>query len=136
MFEITKKIAKCFRESGVPYEVEDKDGQSAVVVEISGVYVAGSKAKFISVDDENDVAVVVEDFLKLSDTQRANIYPMLNELNGMFRYVRFRMDESGKLIADYDFPSCSANLPAQAFELFLTFMDILDDAAKHILRNK
>lgn len=136
MFKATKKIADYFKQAGVPYAVEDGREESAVVAEISGVYVGGSKARFVSCDDENDVTVTVRDFISLSETQRANIYQTLNELNGMFRYLRFRMDKDGHLLAEYDLPTSSANIAEQAFELFLTIMDVLDDAAKVILRNK
>ena len=136
MFKATKKIADYFKQAGVPYSVEDGRDESAVVAEISGVYVGGSKARFVSCDDENDVTVTVTDFITLSDSQRARIYETLNELNGMFRYLRFRMDKGGHLIAEYDIPTSSANIAEQAFELFLTIMDVLDDAAKVILRNK
>lgn len=136
MFHVTKEICKVFRESSAPYDVEKKNGTSAVVADIPGAYVDGAKIRFISEEEGNDITAVVSGIAKLTDKQREQIYVTLNKLNSSFRYLRFRLDEKGEVIAEYDFPACSENVAEQAFEVYLTTMEMLDDVAKMILSAK
>ena len=136
MFNVTKEICKVFRESGAPYDVEKKDGLSVVVADIPGVLVEGAKIRFIAEEEGSDITAVVSNFVKLNDKRREQIYVLLNKLNSSFRYLRFRLDDKGEVIAEYDFPATSANVAEQAFEIYLTTMEVLDDAAKVILSVK
>ena len=86
--------------------------------------------RFISVDEDNDVKVLTEDFVKFPTSARDRAYRILNTLNRKYKYVKFTMDErDGGISAQYDFPLRLADheVGPVAVELALRFAKIVDD---------
>ncbi|MBQ2990735.1 MAG: YbjN domain-containing protein [Clostridia bacterium] len=85
--------------------------------------------KFISRDDDNDVAVRIMGLVnEIPKDKRSTALEICNGLNSKFRYLKFCVDNDGDFSVEYDFPvKTSDELVGKfAVETFLRIIKILD----------
>lgn len=91
------------------------------------------KIRFISKDDDNDVAVRVFSLVSVPTDKRAAFADLVNKLNCEFRFVKFVCDDDGDVNVEYDFLETSD--PAQcAYEITVRFSQIIDEAYPRMMK--
>ena len=135
MFKMTQLIYETLKQDdGLKVFTDESDTSSSVWLQF-GIKNGGSyKIKFISTDNDNDVAVRVFALLSVDDSQRDKLLPAINELNSKYRFVRFWVDEDGDVNIGYDYPMHCPNPASSARELIIRIVKIVDDAYPLLMR--
>ena len=134
MFKMTQIIYDALQEAGLKVFVDELERSSAVWAQF-GIENGGSyKIRFISTDDDNDVAVRVFGILKADETNRHKLLPVLNALNAKYRYVKFIMDGDGDVNLEYDYLLNCPDPSASAPEIIARFVKIIDEAYPDLMR--
>lgn len=92
------------------------------------------RIRFISRDDDNDVAVRVFALLHVEENMQSKVLPVINDLNCRFRYVKFSMDKDGDVNLDYDYLVRDPNPAVSAREILIRITDIVDKAYPEFMR--
>jgi len=131
----TMAIQKAFDEKNIKYRV-NQVGEDASVVEAGFALDNGPNVivRFISRDNDNDVAVRVFDLLKVAEEQRPAVRKTINELNIEFRYLKFVMHESGSVHVENDMYVRTENVGEVATEMFIRYMQILKQAYPKLMK--
>lgn len=131
----TMAIQKAFDEKNIKYRV-NQVGEDASVVEAGFGLENGPNVivRFISRDNDNDVAVRVFDLIKVAEEQRAAMRQTINELNIEFRYLKFVMHESGSVHVENDMYVRTENVGEIATEIFIRYMQILKQAYPKLMK--
>lgn len=131
IFKATNLIAEAFEREQLKFRVEDLGAIS--VVEAGFVVPAGPQVvvRFISRDDDNDVAVRVYGLVnEVPNEKRSGVLEVCNNLNAKIRYYKFYLDpEDGNVNLEADLPvrvddSCVGEC---CVEMFLRSVKILKD---------
>lgn len=127
-FNATNLIAKTFEEREVKFHVVNMHGHEEV---LAGFHVDnGPKAimKFISRDNDNDVAVRIFGLVNAPKEKRGRVMEACNMLNRKIRFMKFYVDTDGDINVEYDFPVHASDdcIGEMAFEIFVRTMQILD----------
>ena len=131
----TELISKTFDEHDVKYRVTEVGDAS--MVEAAFEVEAGPEAvvRFISNDEDNDVAVRIFGLLhKIPQAKRVDVMEACNTLSAKIRFFKFYLDSNSNVNAEADLPvrTDDACLGECCFELFVRIMSILDNEY-HIL---
>ena len=118
-----------FEEHEVKFHVINMHGQEEVLAGFSVDNGPKVIMKFISRDNDNDVAARI--FGLVSNTPREKhprVLETCNILNRKIRYMKFYLDNDGDINVEYDFPVKSSDecIGEMAFEIFIRTMQILD----------
>ncbi len=124
----TRAIQQVFDEREVKYRIKEVGDTSAVEAGFSIKNGPGVIVRFISPDDDNDVAIRALQLLKVTDSKRDSILAAINQLNDQYRYVKFVMDKDNDVNVEYDLCLCTEDVGEICFEIFARFMQILDEA--------
>ncbi len=127
--KVTDLIAEAFDEKDVKYRIEEKEDFS--VVEAGFEVEAGPAllVRFISKDDDNDVAIRVFGVVhRIPEAKKETILQACNSLNKDIRFVKFLLAEDGSVNLEADLPisveeSCIGEC---CFEYLVRIMNILD----------
>lgn len=135
MFQATQKIydALSASEGFKVYTEERPEGSEAWLqfpVKNGGAY----RIRFISRDDDNDVAVRVYSLLSLDEEQSARILPVINKLNNDYRYVKFVLDKDNDVNIEYDYPMACSNPAESVREIVIRIVKIIDDTYPELMR--
>jgi hypothetical protein len=84
--------------------------------------------RYISRDDDNDVAVRVFDLVKVKEEQHDVVIRALNQLNRDYRFVRFYLHSSGSVHVACDMYVCTDNVGEMAVEMFTRFRQVIKQA--------
>lgn len=134
MFAATKRIYNALKaKEGLKVFTEENEKSSEVWLQFPVKNGGNYRIKFISTDDDNDVAVRVFGLLRVDDTQKAKILEALNALNVKYRYVKFCCDNDGDVNIEYDYPVRSENPENSAEEIVIRFVKIIDDAYPQLM---
>ena len=134
MFAATKRIYNALKaKEGLKVFTEENEKSSEVWLQFPVKNGGNYRIKFISTDDDNDVAVRVFGLLRVDDTQKAKILETLNALNVKYRYVKFCCDNDGDVNIEYDYPVRSENPENSAEEIVIRFVKIIDDAYPQLM---
>ena len=134
MFAATKRIYDKLRAmEGLKVFTEENEKSSEVWLQFPVKNGGNYRIKFISTDNDNDVAVRVFGLLRVDDTQKAKILEALNALNVKYRYVKFCCDNDGDVNIEYDYPVRSENPENSAEEIVIRFVKIIDDAYPQLM---
>lgn len=134
MFAATKRIYSALKaKEGLKVFTEENEKSSEVWLQFPVKNGGNYRIKFISTDDDNDVAVRVFGLLRVDDTQKAKILEALNALNVKYRYVKFCCDNDGDVNIEYDYPVRSENPENSAEEIVIRFVKIIDDAYPQLM---
>ena len=134
MFAATKRIYSAVKaKEGLKVFTEENEKSSEVWLQFPVKNGGNYRIKFISTDNDNDVAVRVFGLLRVDDTQKAKILEALNALNVKYRYVKFCCDNDGDVNIEYDYPVRSENPENSAEEIVIRFVKIIDDAYPQLM---
>ena len=134
MFAATKRIYNALKaKEGLKVFTEENEKSSEVWLQFPVKNGGNYRIKFISTDNDNDVAVRVFGLLRVDDTQKAKILEALNALNIKYRYVKFCCDNDGDVNIEYDYPVRSENPENSAEEIVIRFVKIIDDAYPQLM---
>ena len=134
VYQATKKIARAFDEAGLKHDIIEASGSSAVKAGFRGENVEGVMVHFISSDDDNDVKVVVLNFLKVPAAKRGKVLEVCNNLNYTYRYAKFLLDNDSDVRVEYDLPLRNTDPGNICVEIMIRFMKILDDAYPEFMK--
>lgn len=135
MFKATQKIYDALNgRSGLKVFTEESEKSSEVWLQF-GIKNGGSyRIKFISVDDDNDVALRVYGLIRTDEEHHFQILEALNTLNNKYRYVKFCCDKDGDVNIEFDFPVNCPDPSASAYELVARIVNIVDEAYPVLMR--
>lgn len=128
MYKATGLIQEVFDEKGVKYRVDTAGNAEIVCAGFSIDEGPSVIARFISRDNDNDVALRVLSLINnVTEAKRMRVMEACNILNNKVRYVKFYIDEGGDVNVEFDFPihlsdDCVGKV---AFEMFQRVMAIL-----------
>lgn len=135
MFKMTRAIYDELKKDSNLKVFTDEHSDSSNVWLQFGIKNGGSyRIRFISKDDDNDVAVRVFSMLTVDENHRDKVLPALNKLNARFRYVKFVLDDDGDVNLEYDYLVRDPDPAASAREIVIRIVKIVDDAYPEIMR--
>ncbi len=133
----TKLIVRTFEEKGVDFEVECILDSEQVIVTLPIKCGPDVIERFVSVDDDNDISVVVSGLLNNTPKEKHNrLLEAVNLLNNKYRFVKFTLDGDGDIRVEYDFPSetPTSGVGMMAFEMLFRTKRILDEGYSIIMK--
>lgn len=130
----TMAIQKTFDEKNIKYRVNQVGDSS--IVEAGFVLDNGPNVivRFISRDDDNDVAVRVFDLVKVKEDQQETMIKVINDLNKEFRFLKFVIHDSGSVHVENDLYLRTENVGEVAAEMFVRYMQILKQAYPKLMK--
>ena len=135
MYRATRRIYEELRKDSGLKVFTEEIGNSSVAWLQFGVKNGGSyRIRFISKDDDNDVAVRIFGLIKVSDSQKSRLLPVINSLNSKYRYAKFVLDDDGDLNVEYDYLVRCPDPAASAREIVVRFVQIVDESYPELMR--
>ena len=128
-FHATDLIVEAFDRHDIKYHIDEREDAS--IIEASFAISMGPQidARFISKDNDNDVAIRVYGLIcKVPEARRAAVLEACNTLNGKIRFVKFYLDAENSVNLEVDLPTNTSDdcIGECCFELFVRIMQILD----------
>jgi len=133
IYAATQEIDAAFKAKGLKCRIVETQSTSAVEAGFNGDNTSAS-VKFISTDNDNDVAVRLFSFVKVPDNKRTAVLETLNSLQRQYRYVGFALDNDNEVVISYDFPIRTTNAGEVAVEMFMRVWDIADKAYPELMK--
>ena len=135
MYKMTKAIYEALNgTSGLKVFTEEVGNSSNVWLQF-GLKNGGSyRIRFISKDNDNDVAVRIFGLVAVESSQQAKILPVLNQLNAKFRYTKFVLDKDGDINVEYDYLVRCPDPAASAEEIIVRIVKIVEEAYPELMR--
>lgn len=128
MYKATGLIQETFDKKGIKYRIDTAGDAEIVCAGFSIDEGPSVIARFISRDNDNDVALRVLSLINnVPEAKRARVMEACNVLNNKVRYMKFYIDEDGDVNVEFDFPVnvCDECLGEAAYEMFQRIMAIL-----------
>lgn len=134
MYRATRNIYDALRRDGNLKVFTEETAKYSDVWLQFGLKNGGSyRIRFISRDNDNDVAVRVFGFVSVEPRKISKILPVINTLNNKYRFVKFVCDDDGDVNVEYDFPISATRPEESATELVLRIANILDEAYPELM---
>lgn len=135
MYQMTTKIYEALKQNGNLKVFTEEASESSAVWLQFGIKNGGSyRIRFISTDNDNDVAVRVYSLVSVEESKRANVLTAINKLNRKYRFVKFNMDDDGDVNVEYDYLVNDPDPSASAMELIIRLVKIIDDTYPELMR--
>ena len=135
MYKMTREIHRELSKDSNLKVFTDETSSSSYVWLQFGIKNGGSyRIRFISRDDDHDVAVRVFALVSVEPDCQTKILPTVNELNAQYRFVKFVLDDDGDINLEYDYPVSDPNPAASARELVIRISNIVDEAYPKLMR--
>lgn len=135
MFKMTKVIYDELKKDSKLKVFTDDRGDSSNVWLQFGIKNGGSyRIRFISRDDDNDVAVRVFGLVTIDENHWAKVLPAINKLNAKYRYIKFILDDDGDVNLEYDYLVRCPNPAVSAREIVVRIVKIVDDSYPELMR--
>ena len=135
MFQASKAICNVLKKQhDLKVFTEDSDDSSEAWLSFGINNGPSYKIRFISRDNDNDVAVRVFALMSADEANRSKLLPVINELNAKYRYVKFVCDSDGDLNVEYDFPVTGSSPAESAGEIVARFVRIIDESYPVLMR--
>lgn len=128
-FNAINLIAETFEKHGAKFDVVSHYGSEQLLAGFSVDCGPNVIMRFISRDNDNDVAVCILGLIANTPTEKkARVMEACNVLNHKIRYMKFYLDTDGDINVEYDFPVHSPDngIGEMAFEIFVRTMKILN----------
>lgn len=132
--QATKEIAAAFDEKDIRYSIEEYGENSCVKARWSGDKIPSQEIYFISDDDRNDVKVRVFAICSVPENKIAAMLRTINEIHTEYRFMKLTLDNDGDVNAEYDFPMYNTAVGESAAEIFVRFVDILDEVYPKLMK--
>ncbi len=135
MYQATQRIADAFAAADLKHQAQELGPLSFVEAGFNGDNCT-FRLRFISLDDDNDVKAMTEDFAKIPAARRDAGCRLMNELNREYKYFKFTMDDNGAVCVQYDFPVTVSEeeVGSIAMEVALRCAKVVDDAYPRIMQ--
>ena len=134
MFAATKRIYDKLRAmEGLKVFTEVNEKSSEVWLQFPIKNGGAYRIKFISIDNDNDVAVRVFGLIRVGEAQKPKILETLNTLNNKYRYVKFCCNNDGDVNIEYDYLLRSENPENSADEIMFRFVKIIDEVYPQLM---
>ena len=128
VYNASKLIQEAFEDNKIKCRINETKSTSAVEAGYSGSNVSGITMRFISTDDDNDVACRIFSFLKVPESKRGAVLEAMNTLQRKYRYVTFTLDDDNEIHIGHDLPVRTVNVGDVCVEMFIRMAKIADDA--------
>lgn len=128
VYNASKEISRVFDDNNINHRINETANTSSVEAGYTGDNAPNFIVRFISTDDDNDVAVRILSFVRVPDSKHTAVLEAINSLQRRFRYVNFTIDDDGEVNIGYDFPLRTANVGDVAVEMFIRMVKIADEA--------
>lgn len=125
IYQPSKAIKEALDAQDIRCDIAEGPDSSAVITGFDLKSGDAATIHFISMNDNNDVAMRVFHFAKGDPAKLAGV---VNELNCKFRYAKFTLRD-GEVCLEMDIPQETANVGKVAFELLVRSLDIMAEAA-------
>ena len=136
-YKATRIIDEAFSEEEIHHSIEQRGDIESVCAGFAVKKGPLVTIRFISRDDDNDVAVRVMSLLNdIPEKERIRVLKVINEINCEVRYAKFCLDDDGDVNVEIDVPvKCSDDcLGKVACELFYRTLQIVRDKYELIAR--
>ena len=133
MFYATQAIRNALLEMNLKISLDETDKASVVKVLFPLKCSAPVEIRFISTDNDNDVAVRV-DLMRVGKEQTDAVLTVLNKLNRKYRYAKFTLNSEDDVTVEYDMPIKNELVGETAKEILARFLQIIQEAHTEILR--
>ncbi len=134
VYKATKLVEKAFKENNIKCRISETENTSAVEAGFGGDNVSGIILRFISTDDDNDVAVRIFELVRVPQNKRAAVFEAINSLQRKYRYCSFNVDDDGDMTVSYDMPLRTPDPGTVAVEMFVHVTHIVDEAYPVIMK--
>ena len=122
------------RDPNLKVFVDELSSSSMVWLQF-GIKNGGSyRIRFISRDDDNDVAVRVYELVSVDDAHKAKVLAAINKLNAKYRYIKFVLDDDGDVNLEYDYLVDCPDPAASAKEIVIRIVKMVDEAYPELMR--
>ncbi len=129
-FHATNLITEAFDRHGIKYHVDEREDVASILASFAIRMGPQIDVRFISTDDNNDVAIRVFGLIcRVPEDRRAAVLEACNTLNRKIRFVKFYLDPENSVNMEVDLPIAVNDdcVGECCFELFARIMNILDD---------
>ena len=135
MYQATQSIYNELRkDANLKVFIDESDTSSSVWLQF-GIKNGGNyRIRFISKDDDNDVAVRVFSLVEVDESKQAKVLPIINQLNSKYRFVKFVLDSDGDINLEYDYLVRCPNPAVSAREIVIRIVKIVDEAYPELMR--
>lgn len=136
-FKATNLIAETFEKYGVTYRVIQNIGVEKLQVEFPVNSESNVVVKFISHNNDNDIAVRISGLLlKTPEEKRYRVMQACNVLNQENRFLTFVRDINGDINLKYDFLKRTPDIGVgeMAYEIFVRSKDALNDGYSLLMK--
>lgn len=128
VYQASKKIGEALDAKDLKYRIEEHDYTSVVVAKLVGQNAKDLIIRFISHNDDNDVAVRVFAIADGSKGDKVKSLTLLNKLNAEYRYACFYMADNGEISVSFDMPlSMDKELGVCCREMLMRLWSIIDE---------
>ena len=135
MYKMTREIYEVLKEKGgLKVFTDEHENSSDAWLQFGSKNGGSYRIRFISKDDDNDVAVRVFGLLTVEDSHRDKIMPVINKLNNKYRYIKFVLDDDGDVNLEYDFTLRCPDPTVSAEEIVIRMVKIVDESYPELMR--
>ena len=130
LFHATNLITEAFDRHGIKYHVDEREDVSIVLAGFAIRMGPQIDVRFISNDDDNDVAVRIFGLVcRIPEERRTAALEACNRLSSEIRFFKFYLTAENNVNVEADLPMRTDDccVGECCFELFVRLMKILDD---------
>jgi len=128
-----QEIRDTFTKADIKYRVNHFGDQWEVVAPIGGKE-NNYEIKFICKEPISAVALRVFSLAHFEKDKHEKLYPLLNQLQEKYRFLRFTLDADNDIKLEYDIPLLTTGIGAVSLELLLRTMQIVDDVYPDLMK--
>ena len=134
MYQSIQEIAKALDDVEIHYRVDEDDAHHVLITNITS-NIATYKFLFVKTEEKgNDVGIRIIGLASYPREKWMDVYKLINSLQQEYRFVKFRLDEDGDLMASYDLPQSAQSVGKCAVEMLLTLGKVLDECYPELKR--
>ncbi len=136
MLSTTKQFVKFLEKKDIRfthYEATEKR-REIIKVGFKGENKDGIEVLFFFDPSEKAVGVKCFSIAKVPEAKLANMYALLNNLNGEYRWVKFYIDDENEVTASSDATITKATADEVCYDRLLRFLDIVDEVYPQIMK--
>lgn len=135
MYKMTQAIYEELKTDGGLKVFTEEIGDASVAWLQFGIKNGGSyRIRFISKDDDNDVAMRIFSLVTVEEEQRGKVLEVINSLNRKYRYAKFVLDKDGDINIEYDYLVRCPDPAVSAKELVIRMVKIVDESYPELMR--
>lgn len=136
MYKMTQRIyEKLKHDTDWKVFTDENEKSSHVWMEFGIGNQASYRIRFVSKDDDNDVAVYVFSLVNIGNVKPEKILPLINDLNKRYRFFKFYLDGDGDVNIEYDYLLKCPDPAASAQELTLRIGMMIEDVYPELMRS-